>query len=45
MLNEWSDREPKRKRRPFVMSGEFWLGVATVFIAGALLAGWGSSIF
>ncbi|MGJ8586405.1 MAG: hypothetical protein ACSHXD_20135 [Marinosulfonomonas sp.] len=36
MLNDWSDRAP-RGRRPFIMSGEFWLGVATTMIIVALV--------
>jgi hypothetical protein len=32
MLNEWSDRPPPRPPRPFVASGEFWLGVFTTFV-------------
>jgi hypothetical protein len=39
MLNEFSDKEPKGKPRPFIMSGEFWLGVATVLISLTLILG------
>jgi hypothetical protein len=39
MLNEFSDRGPNRKRKPFIMSGEFWLGVATVLIGSMLVLG------
>jgi hypothetical protein len=39
MLNEFSDKVPKGKRKPFVMSGEFWLGVATILIGLTLILG------
>lgn len=31
---------PPPPKQPFVASGEFWLGVATVFVCLALLMGW-----
>jgi hypothetical protein len=39
MLNEFSDKVPDGKRKPFVMSGEFWLGVATVLIGLSIILG------
>jgi hypothetical protein len=39
MLNEFSDKVPEAKRKPFVMSGEFWLGVFSVFLIIALVLG------
>lgn len=39
MLNEFSDKVPKGKPKPFLFSGEFWFGVATVFIGLTLILG------
>jgi hypothetical protein len=39
MLNEFSDRTPKGPPRPFLLRGEFWLGVFTVLIISALVLG------
>jgi hypothetical protein len=39
MLNEFSDKVPEGQPRPFVMSGEFWLGVFSVLIIIALILG------
>jgi hypothetical protein len=39
MLNEFSDKAPKGKQKPFIMSGEFWLGVATILIGLTLILG------
>jgi hypothetical protein len=45
MLNEWSDREPPKPPRPFIMTLEFWGGVFTVFMSGALLVSFAASLF
>jgi hypothetical protein len=37
MLNEFSDKVPQTKRKPFIMSGEFWLGVTTVLVGLTLI--------
>ncbi len=37
MLNEFSDRAPKGKAKPFIMSGEFWLGVISALIGIAVI--------
>jgi hypothetical protein len=39
MLNEFSDKNPSGKQKPFIMSGEFWLGVASVLIGLTLILG------
>ncbi len=39
MLNEFSDRVQKSKPKPFLLSGEFWFGVATVLIGLTLILG------
>jgi hypothetical protein len=39
MLNDFSDRGPTRKPKAFILSGEFWLGVATVLIGSMLVLG------
>jgi hypothetical protein len=39
MLNEFSDKVPEAKRKPFVMSGEFCLGVTTVLVGLTLILG------
>ena len=39
MLNDWSDREPERKRRPVTTSREYWWGVASVFVLAVIALG------
>ena len=39
MLNEFSDRAPADKPKSFFFSGEFWFGVATVFVGLTLILG------
>lgn len=45
MLNEWSDRPPPRRPKPFLASGEFWLGITATLIGLALLVGFGAQLF
>ncbi len=45
MLSEWSDRPPPRPRKPFLASGEFWLGVASTLVGLGLLVGFADRIF
>jgi hypothetical protein len=42
MLREWSDRRPPRPHRPFIASGEFWLGVFSTFVLLGLGVGFAS---
>jgi hypothetical protein len=39
MLNEFSDKAPESKRKPFLMSGEFWLGFVSFIICLTLTIG------
>jgi hypothetical protein len=39
MLNEWSDRPEPKPRRPFIASGEFWLGVVATLLGLTLIVG------
>lgn len=45
MLNDWSDRPPPGPRKPWLWSGEFWLGVASALAGCALLVGLGARVF
>jgi len=40
MLNEWSDRDPEPRKRPYVLSGGFWSGVGATLVGLALVSGW-----
>jgi len=40
MLTEWSDRDPAPRKRPYILSGGFWSGVAATLIILALVSGW-----
>ena len=39
MLNDWSDRCPRRLPRAFYRRGEFWLGLFTIMVSGGFLLG------
>ena len=45
VLNEWSDRMPPRRKRRFVPSAEFSVGILTTLLSAALLVNVLSLVF
>ena len=39
MLNEFSDKDPNNKPKPFILTAEFWVGIAAVSFGFAFILG------